>query len=204
MGPCLSSRPSRPSRPHKPDTGDNYARAGKGPLAQACGAKCKGSAKVWLAPTLCAGALSLCRALCGACRAGVRTLVSDHPAILIRVRCPLGHPANSCAHSGNSRRYWAGAALLVAAEALHAAPGPAARAPRPPTRPPRPLGMGRARLALPTAHGVASASKMASDVDPASGRFTKLRSGGRHAARPDSSAPACASGAASPRAASRP
>ena len=43
--------------------------------------------KVWLAPTLCSvGALSLCRA-------GVRTLVSDHPAILVRVRCPLGHPA---------------------------------------------------------------------------------------------------------------
>ena len=79
-------------RPHrqKSDAGDNYARAGKGPLARACGAKCEGSAKsVARANTLAmrAGTPSIRLA-------GVRTHSSITRPILVR-----GHKPTRSTHA---------------------------------------------------------------------------------------------------------
>ena len=122
----------RPRR-RKSHAGDNYARTSRGPCVTSMRGKMQGQCKkVWLAPTLCsAGAPSLCSA-------GVRTLVSDHPAIRVRSRYPLGHPACPSQRSGNSRRYWAGAASLDATRPLPRSCA-ASRAPPPtPAAPPRP------------------------------------------------------------------
>ena len=91
--------------------------------------------KVWLAPTLCSvGALSLCRA-------GVRTLVSDHPAILVRVRCPLGHPALILAEGSRIRVHVGLDGFSSPPRGPRRGPAPHAAALRP--RPPPCRGPGR-------------------------------------------------------------